>query len=259
MLDGPGGAFIPAINIAEVIKANHWQTMVPADTFCMSACAFIWLAGAPRQATSTSMIGFHRVYLTNHDKSFFQEDPIDNGLLGRYLGSVALGYAAVEFIIKAGPEQMTLLTAEDAAKYKITFVGTLPLESSLQDRQEERQKKADNYRQYFDNRPVNPAEPKSDVVAVVMQDLMLRALPDPQAPNVLTGFKPDYLPTGTKVSLAHGRNSSKCVMNIDGGHWCQLFIHINGTMYYGWSRSWYLMLSDGNRVGCKWAHDIFCG
>jgi hypothetical protein len=49
----------------------------------------------------------------------------------RYLGSVGLGYAAVEFIIRAGPSQITVFTAEDAAKYKMPFAGTLPLEKQL--------------------------------------------------------------------------------------------------------------------------------
>jgi hypothetical protein len=185
------------------------------------------------------MIGFHRVYLTTRDRKYFEEDPFGNAYLGNYLGSLGMGFDAVQFIIKAGPDQITFLTAEDAKQLHINFEGNLPSQQIDQP----------------DSSNAN-LDQKNVVVAVVTQGLMIRAAPDPRAPNVLVGVTPDYLPTGAKVALAAGHT---CVTHIDGGHWCKVTVHNNGKTYQGWARSWYLMLSDGNRVGCKWGHDIFCG
>jgi hypothetical protein len=72
------------------------------------------------------MIGFHRVYLTTRDRKYFEEDPFGNAYLGNYLGSLGMGFDAVQFIIKAGPDQITFLTAEDAKQLHINFEGSLP-------------------------------------------------------------------------------------------------------------------------------------
>jgi hypothetical protein len=126
VLESPGGAFIPALNIGEMIKARHWHTRVSANSLCASSCAYIWLAGSTRKATATSVIGFHRIYLANRDKTIIQEDPIDNAYLGKYLGSLGFDYPLIEFVTSARPWEMNYLTAEDAKKYKINFEGGLP-------------------------------------------------------------------------------------------------------------------------------------
>jgi hypothetical protein len=126
VLDGPGGAFIPAITIAEIIKARHWRTKVNANSSCVSSCAFIWLAGSPRIATRTSRIGFHRVYHFKENMKSVEDSGPGNAYLGKYLDSLGFDYATVEFIVRANPWQMNYLTAEIASKYKINFEGSLP-------------------------------------------------------------------------------------------------------------------------------------
>ena len=126
VLDGPGGVFIPALTIGEIIKARHWRTRVSANSSCVSSCAFIWLAGSPRIAARTSMIGFHRVYHFKEDMKSVEDSGPGNAYLGKYLDSLGFDYAAVEFIVRAAPWQMNYLTAQTASKYKINFEGSLP-------------------------------------------------------------------------------------------------------------------------------------
>jgi hypothetical protein len=132
VLDSPGGAFIPALNIGEKIRDLHWHTKVEANVLCASSCAYIWLAGAVRKATASSMIGFHRIYITNLDRTMVQEDPIDNAYLGRYLGSLGFGYPFIKFVTSAGPSQMNYLTVENAKKYAVNFEGDLPASNQQQ-------------------------------------------------------------------------------------------------------------------------------
>lgn len=251
VLEGPGGAFVPALKIAELIRTYHWRTKVDADAICTSSCAFIWLAGASRKATSSSIIGFHRVYLTNQARTRTAEDVAGNAYLGRYLGSLGLDYEAVGFIIQSGPEQMTFLTEEAAVRLKISIEGGLPSERTV-DRIWQF-----NEPEYDHLQHANPILPSKKNVAVVTEDLMLRAAPDPQARNVLAGVDPDHLPVGAEFTFPAGRNTP-CVMHTNGGHWCKLSVQINGKEYRGWARSWYLMLRSGNRVGCEWGRDRFC-
>ena len=59
------------------------------------------------------------------------EDVFGNAYLGRYLGSLGLGDAAVQFITKAAPDQMIFLTTETAKRFKIDFEGSLPLQAVM--------------------------------------------------------------------------------------------------------------------------------
>lgn len=68
-LDSPGGSFLEALNIAKIIHALNWGTIVPKNATCESACALIFLAGsfftegesvvADRHIHATAKLGFH--------------------------------------------------------------------------------------------------------------------------------------------------------------------------------------------------------
>ena len=122
LLSGPGGALLDVLHIGTTIRRKGWYTSVPVKKDCESGCAYIWLAGVSRAADVSSRIGFHAVY----DVNTKQEMGSGNAILGAYLAIMGVSIPAISYLTSAGPFKMTYLTAEAAAEYNITVVGSLP-------------------------------------------------------------------------------------------------------------------------------------
>jgi len=99
-LAGPGGALRPAINIGEHIHARHWDTAVLPDSQCLSACAYIWLAGSARTMGPKSVLMWHSAFLGEDDQ---HADGNGNALIGMYLAHMGLGYDAVDWMVGNDP------------------------------------------------------------------------------------------------------------------------------------------------------------
>ena len=57
--NSPGGDLLESVEIGKVVRAQKMKTWVPEKTLCTSGCAIIWIAGARRSSTLSSLIGFH--------------------------------------------------------------------------------------------------------------------------------------------------------------------------------------------------------
>jgi hypothetical protein len=55
-LNSPGGSLRTGMAIGRIVGAAHLQTYVGPNSLCASACAMIWLAGAPMVAST--ILGF---------------------------------------------------------------------------------------------------------------------------------------------------------------------------------------------------------
>jgi hypothetical protein len=78
-------------------------------------CALAWLAGVPRSIGAEGRIGFHAAY----DSDTGRETGVGNALVGAYLTKLRLSYAAVVYITKAAPHEMTWLSITDAVSHGI--------------------------------------------------------------------------------------------------------------------------------------------
>lgn len=110
MLESEGGNLPEALAMGEYIRSKHFATMVINDSGCNSACALIWLAGAPRSLSRSAQVGFHAAY-TMGDGGDARENGAANALVGRYLTLLNLPESAVLFATTAPPDELNYLTA----------------------------------------------------------------------------------------------------------------------------------------------------
>ena len=119
----PGGALLAGLQIGQIIRLHHYATFVPGDTVCASACAFAWLAGAPRIMQPASRIGFHAAYVTTGGTKV--ETGVGNALVGAYMTTLGLSLDAIVFAETAHPDEISWLTVQTAQKLDIA-VRVLP-------------------------------------------------------------------------------------------------------------------------------------
>lgn len=112
-----GGAVLPAIEIGTAIRMKGFSTLVPANTYCASACAISWLGGVRRFMGKEARVGFHAVYIDNNGQKI--ETSVGNALVGAYANRIGLPDRAVIYITRAAPEEMTWLNLADAEKQGI--------------------------------------------------------------------------------------------------------------------------------------------
>ena len=118
-LDSPGGSLLPAIEIGKLVRAKHYSTVVLDEGTCNSACALIWVAGAPRYLEGAAHLGFHASY--NEEGGALVETGVGNAIVGHYLSQLNLSERAVVFATSASPYEINNLTTENTADAEIDF------------------------------------------------------------------------------------------------------------------------------------------
>jgi hypothetical protein len=118
-LEGPGGVIGAAIAIGLIVRMRGFETAVADDTTCASACALIWLGGNPRRMGKDARIGFHASRSAEATEPY--NGALGNAVVGYYLNQLGLPFNAVAYVVKANPQSMTWLSAEDSAKYGIRY------------------------------------------------------------------------------------------------------------------------------------------
>jgi hypothetical protein len=101
-----GGALVPALEIGRIIRIAGYDTVVPPNTNCTSACALIWLAGKERHLIG--QVGFHAAYRDNDGQ--LQESGAANALIGNYMTQLGLPAKAILFATAAPPDKILWLT-----------------------------------------------------------------------------------------------------------------------------------------------------
>lgn len=129
VLDSNGGMLAPAIEIGKIIRIAGYDTTVPYDGTCASACALVWLAGKSRWVSDHGRVGFHAGYRTTNGKP--EESGVANALIGNYMTLLGLPTKAVLFATMAGPNEIAWLKPDLKDKTGIDF-GTVPTIETVQ-------------------------------------------------------------------------------------------------------------------------------
>lgn len=113
VLNSPGGSLPEGLAIAAEIALLRLPTLVDNSSGCFSACALIWVAGAPRIMSSDAEIGVHAAYYLVEDKDGSLEpvvSSVGNANIGAFLNSLGLDIDAIEFFVAPPPDGIVLLT-----------------------------------------------------------------------------------------------------------------------------------------------------
>ena len=121
-LNSTGGVVIEAHRIGRLIQEKGYGTYVPKWGVCASACAMVWMAGAPRQYDAKARIGFHGAYAVDKKGKVIGATSGGNALAGSYYAHLGLSDPAILYMTTAGPKEMRWLTAKDAKEYGIDVV-----------------------------------------------------------------------------------------------------------------------------------------
>ena len=118
-LESAGGALVAAIEIGKLVHARHHATAVLDGSTCTSACALIWIAGAPRYLGADGHLGFHASYADEGGR--LVETGVGNAIVGHYLSQLELSEKAVIFATSATPYEINSLTAANRGEAEIGF------------------------------------------------------------------------------------------------------------------------------------------
>jgi len=121
-LESAGGSLVPAIEIGKLVHARHHATAVLDGSVCTSACALIWIAGAPRYLGPEGRLGFHASY--SDEGGRLVETGVGNAMVGHYLAQLDLSEDAAVFATIASPYEINWLTAENSGEAGIPFQAT---------------------------------------------------------------------------------------------------------------------------------------
>ncbi|WP_235697914.1 hypothetical protein [Cereibacter sphaeroides] len=108
-LDSPGGNVTEALSIGAEIRIRNFATMVLPQVECHSACALLWLSGARRYMSETSVIGFHAAYIHGANGEA-RESGMVNAEIGSFLAHLGYNKHVIRFATLAGPESTLRLT-----------------------------------------------------------------------------------------------------------------------------------------------------
>jgi hypothetical protein len=117
VFNSEGGILQAGIEIGKTIRLKSFATAVLDGSRCASSCAFAWLGGSPRFMQRGAHIGFHAAYVNREGRP--SESGVGNALVGSYLTQIGLPEAAVIYVTKAAPTQLTFLTLQDAQRIGI--------------------------------------------------------------------------------------------------------------------------------------------
>jgi hypothetical protein len=105
VLDSPGGAVLPALEIGRLIRQRRLATQIPEGGLCASACGLIWLAGAPRDLSPRALVGFHAAATISQSGRRSVSAPA-NAIIGGYLRELGFGDEAIFEMTRAPPRGM---------------------------------------------------------------------------------------------------------------------------------------------------------
>jgi hypothetical protein len=136
-LKSPGGSAFTGIHLGEMIRRKNFDTAVPDNAMCASACAVAWLGGVRRFAGAGAKIGFHATCVgrrlapgtetkgdpcrRSEEQRVALESSAADAALAAYARKIGLNDSAHLYITKAPHEALTLLNAADGRQHGIDF------------------------------------------------------------------------------------------------------------------------------------------
>ena len=113
-----GGSLVSGMFIGFMINNLKFSTYVADETYCVSSCAAMWIAGSTKYASTSSSIGFHQPYYKDR-KGKVQTDPKVVKAMRDYYQMVGVPKPAADFFVAADPHDVYWLNRELAAGLKI--------------------------------------------------------------------------------------------------------------------------------------------
>jgi hypothetical protein len=117
-LESPGGSLGVAISLGLTIRKRGLETAVADGATCASACALAWLGRTPRRMAQDARIGFHEPLDPSTGVSSLKGD----AAIGNFIRQLGLPFAALSFLLRAGPGSMAWLTEASSSAYRIHYV-----------------------------------------------------------------------------------------------------------------------------------------
>ncbi|OJU68635.1 MAG: hypothetical protein BGO05_28300 [Rhizobiales bacterium 63-7] len=113
VLNSPGGFVQSALLMAEEVKERKLSTVVPDNGVCVSACAFIFLAGEGREVKG--QLGVHQIYGLKNESQVQVElsDVIEA------LNSYGVAPELIPIMLRTAPDGMHMFSREEITKYQI--------------------------------------------------------------------------------------------------------------------------------------------
>jgi hypothetical protein len=117
-LNSDGGNMLGGLLIGMSVKEHNFATYVPADTYCMSMCAAIWIAGKDKYMAPTARVGFHQPYSEDRRGRKHVDARAVNFMREYYL-KVGVPKPAADYLIAANPNDIYWLNDQLAAGFGI--------------------------------------------------------------------------------------------------------------------------------------------
>jgi hypothetical protein len=114
VLNSPGGYVDKALAIADEVHRRGMTTVVRSGQGCYSACAYIFFAGAPRQAYG--QLGVHQIH-TGIDDLVYAQTTLSNVLDALYLYGVE--QSIISHMLRTPPDDMYVFTSAEMSDWHI--------------------------------------------------------------------------------------------------------------------------------------------
>lgn len=138
--DSPGGLTFEGMELGKAIRELHFNTDVGAQgdrggkpsSICASACAYAYAGGEGRFLTAKSgLLGIHQFY-SDRKKEPSRDIQAISGLMLAYLTDMGVDAHAFSLASMTAPEEMLILTPEDAEQLGFANNGSLPTTAEIE-------------------------------------------------------------------------------------------------------------------------------
>jgi len=123
-LNSPGGSVEDALIIGRALRALGVETRLTATDICLSACPYIFAAGATRTADPEALLGVHQHFFGENTAlpAFLAVEDIQRGqgeVMG-YLIEMGIDPAVMRHALVTPPDEIYLLTPDERTLYGFT-------------------------------------------------------------------------------------------------------------------------------------------
>jgi hypothetical protein len=237
-LSSNGGNAISGGGIGDIIHFRGMNTYVPPRATCVSICGLIWLAGHNKFAESSAYIGVHGAF----DANTLQPSNEVNILLAVYLAQLGYGYADVSWMLLPPPGNIHWLTAETTQAHHVYWAELNPTREQTPPA--------------LTPAVASTSKSRPFVQYTAANNMNLRSGPRWDLPSALATN--EYIPASAMI-LAWAdeqcRPSDGAVKPYGSkDYWCPVYFkNAAGKETNGWANAYYLLTSDGVRLGERFA------
>ncbi|MBO0902778.1 SEL1-like repeat protein [Jiella sonneratiae] len=122
MLDSPGGNLIIALGIADRLLQSDFKTVIPQNSVCLSACAFLFLAGREREVEGR--LGVHQVASTDSGDFAFAQAALSR--VARFLQKADTNPEILAIMLATPADQMHIFDRDEITRFGLDRGGRSP-------------------------------------------------------------------------------------------------------------------------------------